>query len=60
VGRVLDDPAVDTVPDTLRRIQEDLVPLIHGLRVAQSRVGSVTGLLRRKPRDDDEDDLPGI
>ena len=60
VGRVLDDPAVDTVPDTLRRIQEDLVPLIHGLRMAQSRVGSVTGLLRRKPRDDDEDDLPGI
>lgn len=61
VGRVLDDPVVDTVPDTLRRIQEDLVPLIHGLRVAQSRVGSVTGLLRRKPRaEDDEDDLPGI
>jgi ABC-type transporter Mla subunit MlaD len=60
VGRVLDDPAVDTVPDTLRRIQEDLVPLIHGLRVAQTRVGSVTGLLRRKPRADDEDDLPGI
>ena len=60
VGRVLDDPVVDTVPDTLRRIQEDLVPLIHGLRVAQSREGSVTGLLRRKPRDDDEDDPPGI
>ena len=59
VGRVLDDPAVDTVPDTLRRIQEDLVPLIHGLRIAQSRVGSVTGMLRRRPRDDD-DDLPGI
>ena len=59
VGRILDDPAVDTVPDTLRRIQEDLVPLIHGLRVAQSRVGSVTGMLRRRPRDD-EDDLPGI
>jgi ABC-type transporter Mla subunit MlaD len=60
VGRVLDDPAVDTVPDTLRRISEDLVPLIHGLRVAQSRVGSVTGLLRRKPRDEDEEDLPGL
>lgn len=60
VGRVLDDPVVDTVPDTLRRIQEDLVPLIHGLRVAQDRVGSVTGLLRRRPRPDDEDDLPGI
>jgi ABC-type transporter Mla subunit MlaD len=58
VGRVLDDPVVDTVPDTLRRIQDDLVPLIHGLRVAQSRVGSVTGILRRRPRNDDED-LPG-
>jgi ABC-type transporter Mla subunit MlaD len=60
VGRVLDDPVVDTVPDTLRRIQEDLVPLIHGLRVAQERVGSVTGLLRRRPRSDDDEDLPGI
>jgi ABC-type transporter Mla subunit MlaD len=59
VGRVLDDPVVDTVPDTLRRIQEDLVPLIHGLRIAQSRVGSVTGMLRRRPRDEDED-LPGL
>jgi ABC-type transporter Mla subunit MlaD len=58
VGRVLDDPVVDTVPDTLRRIQEDLVPLIHGLRVAQSRVGSVTGLLRRRPRDEDDEE-PG-
>jgi ABC-type transporter Mla subunit MlaD len=60
VGRVLDDPAVDTVPDTLRRIQEDLVPLIHGLRAAQARVGSVTGLLRRRPRDDEDEDLPGL
>jgi ABC-type transporter Mla subunit MlaD len=50
VGRVLDDPAVDTVPDTLRRIHEDLMPLIHGLRQAQSRVGSVTGILRRAAR----------
>ena len=53
VGKVLDDPAVDTVPDTLRQINEDLMPLIHGLRQAQSRVGSVAGLLRRRPRDDD-------
>ena len=53
VGKVLDDPAVDTVPDTLRRINEDLMPLIHGLREAQSRVGSVAGFLRRRPRDDD-------
>ena len=53
VGKVLDDPAIDTVPDTLRRINEDLMPLIHGLREAQSRVGSVAGFLRRRPRDDD-------
>ncbi len=56
VGKVLDDPAVDTVPDTLRRIHDDLMPLIHGLRQAQTRVGSVTGLLRRRPRDGEDDD----
>jgi ABC-type transporter Mla subunit MlaD len=56
VGRVLDDPVVDTVPDTLRQIQDDLLPLIHGLRQAQSRVGSVTGILRRRPRDGETDD----
>ena len=55
VGKVLDDPAVDTVPDTLRRIHDDLMPLISGLRQAQARVGSVTGLLRRRPRDEDDD-----
>ena len=59
VGKVLDDPVVDTVPDTLRRIHDDLMPLIHGLRQAQSRVGSVTGMLRRRPRgEDDGTDLP--
>jgi ABC-type transporter Mla subunit MlaD len=52
VGKV-DDPAVDTVPDTLRRINEDLMPLIHGLRTAQSRVGSVAGILRRRTREDE-------
>jgi ABC-type transporter Mla subunit MlaD len=57
VGRVLDDPVVDTVPDTLRRIHDDLMPLIAGLRQAQTRVGSVTGILRR--RGHPEDDLPG-
>lgn len=57
LGRVLDDPAVDTVPDTLRRINDDLMPLIAGLRAAQNRVGSVTGLLlrRRSPADPDDD-----
>ena len=52
VGRVLDDPAVDTVPETLRRIHDDLMPLIAGLRRAQARVGSVTEVLRRRPRSD--------
>jgi ABC-type transporter Mla subunit MlaD len=50
VGRVLDDPAIDTVPDTLTRIHEDLVPLLHGLRQAQTRVGSVTDMLLRRGR----------
>jgi ABC-type transporter Mla subunit MlaD len=54
VGRVLDDPAVETIPDTLRTINEDLMPLIATLRQAQSRVAGVTGLLRRRggPGDD--------
>jgi ABC-type transporter Mla subunit MlaD len=57
VGRVLDDPAVDTVPETLRRIHDDLMPLISGLRRAQTRVESVTEVLRRRPRSDDAHDL---
>jgi ABC-type transporter Mla subunit MlaD len=54
-AKVLDDPAVDTVPDTLRRIHDDLMPLISGLRQAQSRVGAVTGMLRRRPRPGEDD-----
>lgn len=52
VGRVLDDPVVDTLPETLRRLSDDLLPIVSGLRQAQSRVESVTGLLRpRRNRD---------
>lgn len=58
VGKVLDDPVIDTVPDTLRSIHDDLMPLIAGLRQAQSRVGTVTGMLRRRARPEDEDDQP--
>ncbi|MGY1637406.1 hypothetical protein ACI78V_12220 [Geodermatophilus sp. SYSU D00742] len=50
VGKVLDDPAIETVPDTLRRVSEDLLPLVHGLRQASDRLGSVTGMLRRRGR----------
>ena len=60
MGRVLDDPAVDTVPDTLRRIHDDLMPLVAGLRQAQERMGTVTGFLRRHApgnKDRPEDDL---
>ncbi len=58
VAQVLDHPAVDTVPDTLEKINADLMPLIHAVRQAQSRVGSVTGLLRRhRPSDDSVQDI---
>jgi ABC-type transporter Mla subunit MlaD len=50
VGKVLDDPVVDTIPDTIRSVQEDLVPLVHSLRQAQARMGTVAGLLRRRGR----------
>jgi ABC-type transporter Mla subunit MlaD len=60
VGRVLDDPAIETVPDTLRTVAEDLLPLVHGLRQATDRVGTVSGFLRRhapgskgRPQDDE-------
>ncbi len=59
VGRVLDDPVVDTLPDTLRTVTDDLLPVIHGLRQATYRLGSMTGRLRRHaPRTKDrlEDD----
>jgi ABC-type transporter Mla subunit MlaD len=58
VGKVLDDPVIDSVPDTLRSIHDDLMPLIAGLRQAQSRVGTVTGMLRRRGRPEDGDDQP--
>ena len=58
VGKVLDDPAVDTVPETLRRIHDDLMPLIHGLHQAETRVGSVTGMLRRRARGEDDGSGP--
>ncbi|MGY1771234.1 hypothetical protein [Blastococcus sp. SYSU D00813] len=46
VGKVLDDPVVDSLPETLRRLSDDLLPIVSGLRQAQSRVESVTGMLR--------------
>ncbi len=57
LARVLDDEAVDTVPETLRRINEDVLPLIAGLRETQSKVNSLAAVLpgasllfQRRPR----------
>lgn len=55
VGRVLDDPAVDAVPDIIRAIDEDLVPVLATIRQAQTRVLGVTGLLRRRGRPGEDD-----
>jgi len=32
VGKVLDDPAVSEIPETVRRVREDLLPLVATLR----------------------------
>ncbi|MDQ6649125.1 MAG: hypothetical protein M3Z02_03250 [Actinomycetota bacterium] len=38
VARVLNDPTIDTVPASLRAIQDDVLPLIHGLRETQAKI----------------------
>jgi hypothetical protein len=45
LARVLDDEAVDTLPDTLRRINKDVLPLLAGLRETQSRVNAVASIM---------------
>jgi ABC-type transporter Mla subunit MlaD len=57
VGEVLDDPAVSDLPDTVRRVREDLLPLVASLRggadVFDRFAGarSLLGGLRRLPAD---------
>lgn len=41
VARVLDDPAVVDLPDTLRRVQDSLVPVLEGVQRAHARIGSL-------------------
>lgn len=41
---VLADPAVDTVPDTLRKINSDVLPLVHGIRETQGKVNNIATL----------------
>src|SRR5512143_2236404 len=38
VAAVLNDPVVDTVPDTLRTLTDQVVPLVHGLRETQAKI----------------------
>jgi len=57
VGQVLDDPAVSDLPDTVRRVREDLLPLVASLRggadVLDRFAGarSLLGGFRRLPPD---------
>jgi ABC-type transporter Mla subunit MlaD len=59
VGAVLDDPAVSDLPDTVRRVREDLLPLVASLRGgadvldrfagARSLLGGFRGRLPAEP-----------
>ena len=54
VGRVLDDPAVDELPDAVRRVREDLLPLVATLRgttdvLSGFSARSLLGGVRRRP-----------
>jgi hypothetical protein len=41
---ILDDPAVDSVPDTLRKINEEVLPLVKGIQETQLKVNKVASL----------------
>jgi ABC-type transporter Mla subunit MlaD len=45
LARVLDDDSIDDVPETLRSIREDVLPLLAGLRDTQSRVNALATVL---------------
>jgi hypothetical protein len=38
---LLNDPVVDELPDTLRRLQDDLLPVVRNLRDTQQRLASI-------------------
>src|SRR4051794_26205500 len=41
---ILDDPAVDTVPDTFRKINEEVLPLVRGIQDTQTKVNNIATL----------------
>lgn len=44
---VLDDPVVDELPDTLRTVQSDLLPVLHTLADTHQRVAFIAGSTER-------------
>jgi ABC-type transporter Mla subunit MlaD len=54
VGRMLEDPVVDEIPETVRKLREDLLPLVATLRGTTDVLGafsarSLLGGVRRRP-----------
>ena len=47
LGKVLDDPVVDQLPDTLRQIQADVLPVLRTLSDTQQRVAFIAGQTER-------------
>lgn len=45
LARILDDEVIDTIPDVLKTINEDVMPLLQGLRDTQSRVNALATVL---------------
>jgi hypothetical protein len=41
---ILDDPAVDTIPDTLRKINAEVMPLVKGIQETQGKVNNIATL----------------
>src|SRR3954466_536587 len=41
---ILDDPAVETVPDTLRKINEEVLPLVKGIQETQLKINGIATL----------------
>ena len=40
---VLDDPVIETIPDTLRAVTDEVLPIVQGLRETQQKVAFIAG-----------------
>lgn len=41
MAKVLDDPAVDVLPEALHRLSQDALPLVKGMRETQARMAVI-------------------